>query len=335
MNEGQRFRSIVGTLFLFLLALSFLSAAPRAELLWVAHGGPSQSLDWTIDVCVAPDGKIWVADISDRFFIFNPQGELIETWGKSGTGPGEFRFYRPRDTTSNFWLSADLLFLPDGSFLVSDFLNHRIQHFDSQRNFIGLWGPEDLLPVQLILSPSGEVIASFMSHHDIYRYDLQGRALGVLDLGETLYGSLASEPRGLGGIGMDKAGHIMVSETRKNHIFVFDTSGKESGRIGELDRTVYGGLKASWEKLEDVNGNIVVADSDNHRVVVFDKSGRFAFDFGGYGAGDGDFRFVASIALDGLGNIYVADEVGKALKKYALIGMPSENPVPGAKRPLD
>ncbi|MDF1542197.1 MAG: hypothetical protein P1P71_03695 [Anaerosomatales bacterium] len=66
------------------------------------------------------------------------------------------------------------------------------------------------------------------------------------------------------------------------------------------------------------DGRIYVADSGNHRVVVFDSEGEYLFQFGGLGVGKpaagiepswkpGLFNYPTDICSDDVGNIYVAD----------------------------
>lgn len=332
-GSGKRF-AVLATLVFALGGLASLSAAPRADLDWVATGSATEKLDWTIDVCVAPDGNIWVADISDRFFIFSPKGELLEVWGRHGHGPGEFSFYRPKTAIENRGICADLLFLPDGSFLVADSFNARIQHFDRDRGFLGFWEPDANPPQIMALAPNGEVLVS--DGRKICRYSQSGRRLGVLVDVESL--RTADTPaQGLifNGFGVDSEGRIYVNENFKARIYVFDAKGALLGRFGEADWKAFGGLRPSWEKLFDERGNVYVADSGNHRVVVFDGAGRFLFDFGRYGKGPEEFVWLTSIALDGQGNLYAADEVGKNLKKYVLSGLPSVVAMAGRKPPLE
>ena len=57
----------------------------------------------------------------------------------------------------------------------------------------------------------------------------------------------------------------------------------------------------------DRAGNIYVADRDNHRVQVFDSTGRFLRKWGSQGSGDGRFNRPEGIAIDRAGNVYVTD----------------------------
>lgn len=57
----------------------------------------------------------------------------------------------------------------------------------------------------------------------------------------------------------------------------------------------------------DPQGNVIVADSANHRLIVFDRSGTPIRTIGGFGSGDGQFYEPRGVAVDAVGNIYVAD----------------------------
>uniref|UniRef100_T1GW62 Uncharacterized protein n=1 Tax=Megaselia scalaris TaxID=36166 RepID=T1GW62_MEGSC len=52
---------------------------------------------------------------------------------------------------------------------------------------------------------------------------------------------------------------------------------------------------------------IVVADSSNHRVQVFDSNGMFVKQFGEYGNGDGEFDCLAGVAVTRIGQFIIAD----------------------------
>src|ERR1044071_3945303 len=54
-------------------------------------------------------------------------------------------------------------------------------------------------------------------------------------------------------------------------------------------------------------GNIVVADTGNNRIAVFDGKGNFLSTFGNSGSGSGQFNSPMGVAADAAGNLYVAD----------------------------
>lgn len=95
--------------------------------------GRSTSLfDGVSDVLVAPDGNIFVADGHDattnaRIMKFDANGKFIKTWGKLGSGPGEF--------SSPHGLAMDR----QGRLYVADRTNNRIQIFDQEGKFLAEW----------------------------------------------------------------------------------------------------------------------------------------------------------------------------------------------------
>ncbi|MBI3008982.1 MAG: 6-bladed beta-propeller, partial [Candidatus Omnitrophica bacterium] len=57
----------------------------------------------------------------------------------------------------------------------------------------------------------------------------------------------------------------------------------------------------------DKDGNIFIADSFRHNVLVFNKDYNLWFEFGGLGTGTGWFINPSEIAIDETGRIYVVD----------------------------
>ena len=62
------------------------------------------------------------------------------------------------------------------------------------------------------------------------------------------------------------------------------------------------------------DGSVVVADSSNHRVQVFDSNGRFLHAFGKQGSGDGELDNPAGVAVNRIGQIIVSDRLVRALR---------------------
>ena len=86
---------------------------------------------------LGPGGEIYVADGYGNFLVhkFSPAGELLRTWGRQGTGPGEF------GTVHNLAVDQEC------RVYVCDRSNDRIQVFDSEGQYLTQWdmtGPNDL-----------------------------------------------------------------------------------------------------------------------------------------------------------------------------------------------
>ena len=68
----------------------------------------------------------------------------------------------------------------------------------------------------------------------------------------------------------------------------------------------------------NLNGFIIVADGDNHRVAIFDKDHNNAHCFGFKGSANGQFYFLDGIALGPNDSIYVSDIFNSRIQIYIL-----------------
>ena len=98
----------------------------------------------------------------------------------------------------------------------------------------------------------------------------------------------------------------MITELKLFPFQVFDSRGRflfNFGRKGSQD----GELMRPTGVAVGHDGNIIVADRDNHRIQVFSSEGRFITKFGTKGDGDGQLNDPHGLALTPEGNIIVAD----------------------------
>ena len=92
----------------------------------------TDAFDQPTDIYVAPNGDIFVsqghgARPTDRIFKFSKDGKYIKSWGKRGSGPGEFN--------TPHQLAMD----STGRLFVADRVNNRIQIFDQDGKFLEEW----------------------------------------------------------------------------------------------------------------------------------------------------------------------------------------------------
>jgi sugar lactone lactonase YvrE len=97
----------------------------------VAGDGPD-TFNQPSDVVTAPNGDIFVADghggnSNARIVKFSKDGKFIKSWGKKGSGPGEF------DTPHAIAMDSK------GRLFVGDRNNNRIQIFDQEGKFLEEW----------------------------------------------------------------------------------------------------------------------------------------------------------------------------------------------------
>jgi YD repeat-containing protein len=81
-----------------------------------------------------------------------------------------------------------------------------------------------------------------------------------------------------------------------------------------------GQLKSPGDVAIDAQGNVWVADRENHRIQKLSSNGDYLAQFGTLGAGDGQLRFPASLAIDANGDIWVADRGNRRIQKFSSSG---------------
>ena len=177
----------------------------------VAGDGPNV-FNQPSDVVVAPNGDIFVADghggnSNARIVKFSKSGSFIKTWGKKGTGPGEF------DTPHSLAMDSR------GRLFVADRSNNRIQIFDQDGMFVAEW--------KQFGRPSG----IYIDKNDVlYSADTQsdektnpgykrGIRIGSAKDGKVTALVVDADPDGTGeGIAADSAGNLFGSLTAKQGV---------------------------------------------------------------------------------------------------------------------
>lgn len=123
----------------------------------------------------------------------------------------------------------------------------------------------------------------------------------------------------VGGLAVDAAGNIYVSDTGNHRVQKYDAGGLLIAAFGEFGSGV-GQFDTPAGITLDLAGNIYVCDSNNGRVQKFDGSFVHRQTFGvGLGQGDGQLDVALSAALDAAGNVYVA-EFSDRIVKFASDG---------------
>lgn len=68
------------------------------------------------------------------------------------------------------------------------------------------------------------------------------------------------------------------------------------------------------------HGDVIVCDSGNHRLMVFDAAWNFVRSVGGYGRRDGCLKFPHAVCTDSCGNIIVADRYNDRVSVFTRRG---------------
>jgi len=101
------------------------------------------------NVAVAQNGDLFVADGygNARVHHFSPDGELLNSWGDVGTGPGQFH------------LPHGIALDADENVIVCDRENDRLQFFDRAGNYLKMW-TDVLRPTDVTVDRDGLIYVS-------------------------------------------------------------------------------------------------------------------------------------------------------------------------------
>lgn len=139
-------------------------------------GFPGQSFDQPSDVAFDAAGNTYVADGfggNNRVSKFNKVGNFVKSWGKTGSGPGQFNELRGIATDAA------------GNVYVADAGNRRIQVFDGEGNYKSEFGGVGK-PMAICISggPTQYLYASNsntpedLDYGEIYKVRLNGQVVG-------------------------------------------------------------------------------------------------------------------------------------------------------------
>lgn len=217
-------------------------------------------------------------------------------------------------------------------------------------------GPYNGLPLvnprAVAIGPNGERVIVDTGNHRIVVLDASGNETAVFgslcELGRGADGGCV-DPDGAGslqlgdgqlnepwGAAVDLEGNIYVSDTWNGRIQVFSPEGEFLRKWGIFNTT--GGELGDANALFgprgiafDLDGNLLVADTGNKRIVRFTPTGAEVDQMGGGGVIAGSFDEPTGVAVDPAdGSIYVADAWNRRIQKFSpALEFLAEWPVPG------
>lgn len=109
-------------------------------------------------------------------------------------------------------------------------------------------------------------------------------------------------------VAVDQQGRVYVTDAHQSRVVVYDSQGNYQRAMGGPKILT----RPTGVTVNPVNDNVYVVntgtlDSQHHAVSVFNSKGRFLFDFGTRGSGEGKFNFPTNITSDAKGRVYIVD----------------------------
>jgi DNA-binding beta-propeller fold protein YncE len=251
-------------------------------------------------------------------------------WGKQGGGAGEFGSgVLGGGADRQYDDPAGIAIAGDGSVLVVDPSNNRVERFTTAGRFLGAFGRrghdkgsfEVILtdrffqPEGIAVDPTGAIYVSDSGNDRVMKFSAGGRFRKRL----TKTGSFPGEVVQPWGIAI-AGGAVAVADQGNYQIDRFATGGGFRGSFSSFGRS-RGKLVTPYGVAATPRGDrIYVADLIRHVVIVFDGRGRVVSEFGGPGVGPGQFLKPAGVALGRDGSVFVADRCNHRVQHFSAAG---------------
>lgn len=246
----------------------------------------------------AANNKIYVSDTGNqRVEVFDSSGRFVSTFGKQGSGKGEFQF--------PYGIAAD----GSNNIFVADMRAGNIQVFNAQGEFIKYFA-EDKPEQAVINSPTG----LFYQAGKLYVAELSPPSVKVFDSasGQKLleFGKRGKAPGELAAPnGVTFTGSaIIVSDSSNENLQVFSPTGEFQYKMdGAIDGKNAKTLTSRGVGV-DGRGVIYAVSMMGNYINGFSTKGDYLWSFGTQGAEDNQFYLPNGLFVDNQGRIYVTDQ---------------------------
>ena len=291
---------------------------------WGSLGNGPGQFRWPRGVAVNSKGHVYIADSdNERVQEFDADGNFIKViQGPHDDQSGPFH---PRAIDIN--IGTDEIYVAAG-------YAHRIDRFNPDGSYQASWGHHDRdgeylnRPRGVAINPqNGDIFVGDTDNHLIKRFSNRGTFLS--QFGSTIFvyrdETAIQFPSRMAfdadaNLWLLNRGLIYLDDpawASDKYVRQFDSNGTFLSGFAYPDfRALMNGLA-----LNNDADQVYVASPDFNKIMVFDFSGAFLYEFGSQGAGPGQFNRPAGIALD-LRNktAYVVDSGNNRIQKFTLDG---------------
>jgi len=302
---------------------------------WGSPGSGEGEFNFPSALATDAAGNVYVCDNwNHRVQVFDPEGNYLAEWGSEGGGDGQF--YRPKGIAVS--LAGDV-YVTDGY--------NRVQKFDSGYNYVSTFGGALNIPIGVAVDSESSVYVVDYWNNRVVKYGAETVSWGLDGTGE---GQLQRPS----GIAIDSEGYVYIADTLNHRIQKFTPTGEFVMLWGSLG-TAVGQFRRPWGIAIDSSDRVYVTEIEGNRVQIFtsngvslsvwdssfslpqgigvdaagcvyvgddfglrkfDPLGSFLQQLASRGSGEDQVWNPGSIAVDGSGNVYVADTWNHRVKKY-------------------
>jgi DNA-binding beta-propeller fold protein YncE len=268
----------------------------------VDPGWPELPEGWNLlatpDVAVDSEGHVYVFHRGPHPIIeMDAQGKFVRAWGDGlFVSPHGLRF----DRAGNLW-AAD-----NGAHFVAKL--DRRGRFTMFLGRHGVKGETDDLfnaPTDIGFASNGDFfVTDGYGNSRVVKFSKEGRFLKAWGKRGTAPGEFNTPHT----VVVDKADRVYVGDRQNYRIQIFDTDGNF--------QTEWKHVGSPWGLAFAPDGNLLMADGWNDRVLKLDLDGKILGVLGGPGRMPGQFRFVHHLSVGLRGELYVGEIIHMRPQKF-------------------
>ena len=326
--------------------------AGTGEFGFSGDGGPAVEAELRNLYGVAVDsaGNLYIADTRNRRIRKIDSTGTITTI--AGTGEVGFSGDGGPAAAARLTFPYGVAVDSAGNVYIADTGNQRIRKVDStgtittitgtgEVGFSGDGGPaveaELRNPYGVAVDSAGNVYIADTGNQRIRKVDSTGTITTITGTGEVGFSgdggpAVEAELRSPRGVAVDSAGNVYIADVSDRRIRKVDSTGTittiagtgEVGFSGDGGPAVEAELRSPRGVAVDSAGNVYIADSIDHRIRKVDSTGTITtiagtgeFGFSGDGglAAAARLSFPYGVAVDSVGNLYIADTLNRRIRK--------------------
>jgi serine/threonine-protein kinase len=294
-------------------------------------------------VAVDGSGNVYVADYDDhRIRKITPSGSVTTLAGSGSAGSADGQG-KAASFNEPFGVAVDA----GGNVYVADSFNYQIRKITPSGSVTTLAGSGDngsadgqgkaasfFRPMGVAVDGSGNVYVADSNNHRIRKITAGGSVTTLAGSGSAGYGDgqgTAASFNLPNGVAVDGSGNVYVADSLNYRIRKITAGGSVTTLAGS-GSAGYGdgqGTSASFSLTigvtVDAGGNVYVADLTNNRIRKITAGGSVTTLAGSGSAGSADgqgtsasFFSPMGVAVDGSGNVYVADVTNNRIRKITI-----------------
>ncbi|MDE0292950.1 MAG: hypothetical protein OXI93_02045 [Bryobacterales bacterium] len=321
-------------------------------------GGQAVNAQLNSPVGVALDGsgKLYIADRDNHRIRKVDSSGVITTI--AGTGAEGFNGDGGQATAARLDNPFGVVLDGSGNLFIADAGNDRIRKVDSSGVITTIAGSAKILfggdggrataaqlylPSKVAVDGAGNLYIADTRNYRVRKVDAGGTittlagtgAIGFSGDGGPAAAAQLAFPRG---VALDSDDNLFIADSVHHRIRKVDSSGVITtiagtgveGFSGDGGQAVNAQLHSPWGVAVDGAGNLYIADRNNHRIRKVDSSGVITTIAGtgaeSFGGDDGQavnaqINSPVGVALDGAGNLYIADRSNHRIRKVDSSGV--------------